>query len=62
MVLDCSRNPWFQPEGSVHLRTVVHVTDADGRYSFSRLDKSGCAGEVVAYCGGEAQPAAPAGR
>ena len=60
MILDCYRNPLlFQLEGTVHLRTVVQVTDADGRYTFSRLDKLGCAvisfgGEKVGYSGSEA--------
>jgi hypothetical protein len=59
MVLDCSGDPWFQVEGAVHLRTVVHVTDSDGRYSFSRLDKLGCTqiafwGEKDGYIGTDA--------
>jgi hypothetical protein len=59
MTLDCSRNPLFQPEGMVHLRTVVQVTDADGRYTFSHLDTLGCAlitfrGEKEGYSGSDA--------
>jgi len=58
MILECYRNPLFQLEGSVHLRTVVQVTDADGRYTFSRLDELGCAviafgGEKVGYSGSD---------
>ena len=59
MILECYRYPLFQPESMVHLRTVVQVTDADGRYTFSRLDKLGCAvitfgGERVGYSGSDA--------
>lgn len=41
------------------MRTVVPVTAADGRYTFPRLDKLGCAvitfgGEKVGYSGSEA--------
>ena len=59
MILDCYRNPLlFQLEGTVHLRTVVQVTDRDGQYTFSPLDKLGCAvitfgGEKVGYSGSE---------
>jgi hypothetical protein len=42
ITLDCERDPWFQPEGHVHLRTVTRITDAAGRYSFSFLDRLGC--------------------
>jgi len=59
MNLECYRNPLFQLEGTVHLRTVVQVTDAYGRYTFSRLDMLGCAvitfgGEKVGYSGSDA--------
>jgi len=59
MILECYRNPLFQLEGTVHLRTVVQVTDADGRYTFSRLDSLGCAvitfgGKKVGYSGSDA--------
>ncbi len=31
LTLDCERDPSFQMEGHVHLRTVVRMTDAQGR-------------------------------
>jgi len=59
MILECYRNPLFQFEGTVHLRTVVQMTDGDGRYTFSRLDRLGCAvitfgGEKAGYSGSDA--------
>ncbi|MGO9931446.1 MAG: hypothetical protein ACLPV8_06500 [Steroidobacteraceae bacterium] len=42
ITLDCYRDPWFSGHGHVHLRTVTHITDADGRYSFGIFDRIGC--------------------
>lgn len=47
LTLDCERDPWSQPEGHVHLRTVVRVTDAKGRYSFSLADQLGCSLYII---------------
>lgn len=38
MTLDCSRDKILFGEGTVHLRTVIRVTDAGGRYPFAHAD------------------------
>jgi hypothetical protein len=40
--LDCWGDPIWRVEGHDHLRTVVHVTDDEGRYSFASGDLRGC--------------------
>jgi hypothetical protein len=56
MLLNCWANPWTRPEGHVLVRTVSRTTDAQGRYSFSFMDRLGCSylhlfGEKAGYSG-----------
>lgn len=42
VTLFCAKHPGMQIEGEIIARTVGRTTDAAGRYSFSRADRSGC--------------------
>jgi hypothetical protein len=56
VVFDCSADATNRIEGHDHLRTVIHLTDSEGRYQFSSSDLQGCTlfrfiGSKVGYSG-----------